>query len=222
MKKLVVTLSVLVVLALLAFGADRAVAAAAERTITDRVSQSFPTATSVSTDIVGSPVLLQVARGSLDHVRVVMAGVPAGEGLTLETVDVDLYAVSTSAPRTASTVEAQAHVSTATLKSALGDSWVVTPDGTSLVVTYSGGIPVEAHITPVVRGGKLALDLDSVSVLGISVDGSNIPSAITERITRLAGSFATLPLGLTLTSVTVTPTGVDLLAHGSDVALEGA
>jgi hypothetical protein len=218
-KAVVVVVSVLVVLGLVGFAADRAVAAVAERAINDRVAQIVPGATSVSTRIVGFPVLTQVVRGSLDQVRVALTGVPAGSGLTLDAVDVDLYGVTVLAPRTATTVTARAHASTAAL-AALGDGWTVTPDGTALVVARSGLIPIEARVTPVVRDGALALDLGSVTVLGVIVDASNVPSTITSRITRLTRSFSALPLGLVPTAVTGTPTGADLAARGSQVALE--
>lgn len=221
-KTVVVVVSVLVVLGLVAVVADRVVAAVAERAINDRVAQIVPGATSVSTRIVGVPVLTQVVRGSLDHVQVSLTGVPAGSGLALDTVDVDLYGVTVLAPRTATTVTARAHASTAALEAALGDGWTVTPDGTALVVARTGLIPIEARVTPVVRDGALALDLGSVTVLGVIVDAANVPSTITSRITSLTRSFGALPLGLVPTAVTVTPTGVDLAATGSQVALEAA
>jgi hypothetical protein len=218
---LLVGAAVLAVLGLLAFGADRAVAAVVASTISDRVTAELPGLTAADTRIEGVPVLTQVAHGSLDHVVVRLTGVPTAGGLTLESVGVDLYDVSTSAPRTAGSVDAVAHVTTAALQAEVGDRYVLRPDGDGLVVSLAGGLPVLARLKPVVENGTLRLALVSVTVLGIEVSASRVPQALIDRVTALAGSVGTLPLGLTPTAVTVTPTGVDVTAHGTRVALEG-
>ena len=58
-----------------------------------------------------------------------------------------------------------------------------------------------------------------MSALGVSIDGSQVPSAVTDRIDALASSLTALPLGLTLDSVKVTPSGVDVAAEGAHVVL---
>jgi hypothetical protein len=222
-KKLAVIVSVVaVLLVLLGFGADRATAAVAEHTISDRIGRSLAGVSSVSTSIQGVPVLTQVAHGSLDHVTVTLHGVPSGAGPTIDTVVADLYGVSTSSPRTAQRVVAQADIGTAELQRLLGDSWSIAPDGDALAVRWTGGLPLTARLVPAVRDGRIALDLASVSVLGVQVDGSAVPAAVTDRINDLAASVGRLPLGLTPTAVSVTPQGVRLTASGTDVDLESA
>jgi hypothetical protein len=223
MKKLLVVLvAVLVVLGLVGVVADRVVASAAERTINDRVAASFPGVSSTSTSIVGRPVLTQVARGSLDHVAVSLTDVPTSGGVTLATVDVDLYGVTTSAPRTASTVDARAHVTTAALQAKVGDRYRISTRGDVLVVSPASGLPIEATVRPGVTDGRLTLHLESVSLLGLTIDASRVPQSLVDRVTSLAGSIGALPLGLVATSATVTDGGVDLVAHGSNIALEAA
>jgi hypothetical protein len=209
---------------LLALGvvADRAVAAVAERTITAKVQDAVPEASSVSTSIAGVPILTQVAAGSLDHVTVTLGGLALASGPTVDSAVVDLYGVSTTSPRTAQRVEATAEITTAELQKALGDSWKVTPDGDALAVEWSGGLALKARIIPSVRDDHLALGLDSVSILGLSVDGSAVPAAVTDRLQQVAASVGELPFGLTPTSVAVTPQGVRLEAAGTDVDLEKA
>ena len=219
---LVIVVSIVAVLALVGFGADRAVASVAQNTIDDRIAASFPGVASTSTRIEGVPVLTQVARGSLDHVVVALSGVPTSAGLTLDTVDVDLYGVSTAAPRTARSVDARAQVSTATLQSKAGDRFVVRPEGDLLVASLASGVPVEARLRPKVTDGTITADLVSVTVLGLSVDASRIPASLTERITKLVASLGQLPLGLVATSATVNSGGVEIVAHGTNIALEGA
>lgn len=222
MKKVFVIVAIVVgVLAVLGVVADRVAVSAAQGTISERVAAEMSGATGVTTEIHGVPVLTQVARGSLDHVTVRADEVPAS-GVTLHDVVVELRGVSTTSPRTAQTVDATASLTTAQLQARLGDGWTVTTDGDALVASTQalGVLSVEARVVPAVRDGKLALDLDRVTVLGVEVSGDSVPSAVTERINALVSSVGGLPLGLSLTDATVTPTGVTLSASGTDVVLQ--
>lgn len=222
-KVVLVVAAVVVLLGVLVVVADRAVAAVTERAVSDRIAQSVPGASSVQTSIHGVPVLTQVLHGSLDHVTVTLTGVPSGAGgPTIDSAVVDLFGVSVASPRTAQRVVARAEVSTDELQKALGGSWRIRPDGDAFAVAWTGGLPVEARVVPRVRDGKVVLDLESVTVLGVHVDGSSVPAAITDQVAALADSVGKLPLGLTPTSVTVTPQGVELDATGTGVDLEAA
>jgi hypothetical protein len=208
------------VLLVIGVGADRAVATVAERTITQKVEESVSGASSVSTQIVGVPILTQVARGSLDHVTVRVGDLATGSGPTISAAVVDLYDVSTTSPRTAKRVEATADITTAELQKALGDAWTIAPDGRAFAVEWTGGLALEARIVPAITDGRLSLGLESVTILGVSVDGSLVPAAVTDRINAVAASVGELPFGLTPTAVTVTPDGVRIAASGTDVDLE--
>lgn len=222
MKRAAAVVLSLVLLVAVAVGADRATAAVLARVVSDRVAQSVPGTGSVSTTVHGVPVLTQLARGSLDHVTVTLTDVHPASGPVLDSVVAELYDVTTGTPRVAGRVDAHAEVSTAALESLLGGGWRVASEEGTLVVTSSGGLPVEARVTPTVRDGRVVLDLASLTVLGVRVDASSLPAAVKAGIESLAGSLGTLPLGLTPTSVTVTSTGVTLTASGTDVALDGA
>lgn len=220
---MVVVAAVVVLLGVLAVVADRAVAAVTERAVSDRIAQSVPGASSVQTSIHGVPVITQVLRGSLDHVTVTLTDVPSGTGgPTIDSAVVDLFGVSVASPRTAQRVEARAEVSTTELQRVLGNSWRIRPDGGAFAVTWTGSLPVQARVVPGVRDGKVVLDLESITVLGVQVDGSAVPTVVTDQVASLAASVGKLPLGLTPTSVTVTPRGVELVATGTDVDLETA
>jgi hypothetical protein len=221
-KTLVVVAFVALVLVVLGVVADRVVATIAERTITARIEQSVTGASSVTTSIDGIPILTQVAHGSLDHVTVRVTDLATGSGPTIGSTVVELYDVSTTSPRSAQRVEATADISTAELQKALGESWTITPDGDAFAVRWTGGLQLAARIVPAVRDGKLALDLGSVTILGVSVDGSLVPDVVKERVAQVASSVGDLPLGLVPSSVAVTPQGVRLVATGTDVGLEKA
>ncbi len=221
MKKagIVVAVSVLLLLAV-GFGVDRVVASVIGRSVSDQIAAELGDAGSVSTEVHGVPLLTQAMRGSLDHITVTMVDVPATPQLRLETVEVQAYGVSTSTPRTAESVEATATLSTQSLQTLLGDPWAIQTEGDALVISVASGLPVEARVTPTVRDGAVTLDLTSVSVFGVEVSGSSIPQAVRDRVTSLAGSIGELPFGLVPQSITVTPTGIELVASGVDVDLD--
>jgi hypothetical protein len=219
-KILALVALVVAVLALVGAGVDRAAASVLSNTIASKVAEAVPGTGAVTSEVHGVPLLTQAARGSLEHVTVHLTDVPAGSGLTLDSVVVELYGVSTSSPRTAERVEAVATLGDDALAAKLGDGWKVRGDGSSLVVSSTGGHAVEARVTPTVTGGKVGFTLESVSILGVTINGDSVPQFVKDRIDALAGSLGPLPLGLTLTSVTVTPSGVELRATGSAVSLE--
>ena len=219
MKKLIiVVVAVLVVLGLGGVVADRAAASTAENRITSAVTSNLPGATGVSTQVSEVPVLTQLATGRLRHVTVSMLTLPS-QGVTLDDVIVDVHDVTTSTPYTAGRVQATASIPSEQLARQLGTDWTVRTDGDAIVATWHGFITVDARLTPSVSDGKLTLTLASVSALGVSIDGSQVPSVVNERINALAGSLTALPLGLSLDTVRVTSTGVDVVAEGRDVVL---
>jgi hypothetical protein len=221
-KKILVGLGVaLALLAVLVVVGDRVAASAAERRITESVTHELRGASGVSTQIHGVPVLTQVAHGALDHVTVTAAGVPAS-GVQLRDVVVDLYGVTTSSPRSAQRVTAQALVPTSALQAKVGDGWTVKTDGDGLVASSSGLLGLTARVLPTVRDGRLAVDIDWVTVLGVRVDGSSVPQAVTDRLGALVASVGALPLGLALDQVSVVPDGVQITAVGTDVPLRAA
>lgn len=218
--KRALTIVAIVVAVLVGLGvvADRGAVAVAQNAISDRVQQELPGAESVETEIEGFPVLTQAARGSIDHVTVRMREVPTEQG-TLDSVTVDLYDVTTSEPRTAGRIEARAVVPLDVLQAQLGDSWEVRIDGDALTASFTGAVPVEATVVPVVEDGAITVDIRSISLLGVDISGDSIPGFVTDALKELVGSIGPLPFGLTPDSVTVTEFGVEVVASGTDVAL---
>ena len=221
MKKLLIgVLVAAVVLIGLAFAGEKLAAATVANRVSDAVTRAVPGVGSVSTTVEGGLVAPQLARGSLSQVHVTMTGVPLDGGLALDDVNVDLVDVTTSSPRTAKTITAQAMLSTTQIQKLLGDAWKVTPQGDALQISTSGALPITGTVQPVVQSGLLTLNLTDVTVLGIHVDPANIPAVIKDRLNGLTAGFGKLPLGLHLSGVTVVPSGVNITAAGSNVNLE--
>jgi hypothetical protein len=214
----VIALVVLLVLGVLAVVADRVAVGVAERTVSERVQAELPGATDVTTSIEGFPAITQVVGGSLDHVTVTAREVPTEKG-TLDAVVVDLYDVSTSAPRTAGTVRATADVPLSTLQGQLGDSWQLSVQEDALKAEFAGALPISATVTPVVADGAITLDLRTLALAGVEVSGDSVPDFVKEALNRMVGSVGELPFGLTPSTATVTPGGVTVTATGTNVPL---
>ncbi len=221
MKKFLIGLVVAaVVLIGLAFAAERVVANTVANRVSDAVAQAIPGVGSINTSIGGGLVAPQLARGSLSQVHVTMNGVPLQGGLSLDDVNVDLTDVATTSPRIAKTVDAQATLTTTQIQKLLGDAWKVTPAGDTLQIATTGLLPISGTVQPQVQNGTLTLNLTDVTVMGVHVDPANIPSVIKDRLNTLTAGFGKLPLGLHLSGVTVTPTGVNITAAGANVNLD--
>ncbi|MFN8167804.1 MAG: DUF2993 domain-containing protein [Candidatus Nanopelagicales bacterium] len=221
MKKVLAVVGVvLAVLVVAVVVVDRAGAAIVERQVSQSISSEVAGVGSVDTQVHGVPLITQALGGSLDHVTVDLTDVPATEKLTLDTVQVELYDVTTTSPRTAAKVDAVATLGPQALAAELGDAWKVSTADGALVISLASGLPAEARIVPTVRDGAIALDLQSVNVLGIEVSGDSIPDVVKNAVSGLAGSIGKLPLGLEPQSIAVTPAGLELRATGTDVDLE--
>lgn len=221
MKKVLAVVGVvLAVLVVAVVVVDRAGAAIVERQVSQSISSEVAGVGSVDTQVHGVPLITQALGGSLDHVTVDLTDVPATEKLTLDTVQVELYDVTTTSPRTAAKVDAVATLGPQALAAELGDAWKVSTADGALVISLASGLPAEARIVPTVRDGAIALDLQSVNVLGIEVSGDSIPDVVRNAVSGLAGSIGELPLGLEPQSIAVTPAGLELRATGTDVDLE--
>lgn len=223
MKKVLIVVGVvLAALAVVVVAVDRVGAAVVERQVSQSISSEVAGVGSVDTQVHGVPLITQAMGGSLDHVTVDLTDVPATEKLTLDTVQVELYDVTTTSPRTAAKVDAVATLSPQALAAELGDTWKVSTADGALVISLASGLPAEARVVPTVRDGAIALDLQSVNVLGLEVSGDSIPAVVKDAVSGLAGSIGELPLGLVPQSIAVTPAGLELRATGTDVDLEAA
>lgn len=214
----------LLVLAALAVGADRGGAYLAGRLVASRVQAAAHLATRPTVTFEGIPFLTQVARGDFTQVDVTAHGVVAGP-VVFDTVTARLYGVKASISRAVhgnlrqvaiSRGEGTALVSYAELDavSSYRDLGVqVAPAGPDVQVTAT--LHLFGTLTRVVADA-------AVSVSGGTVVISPLPQAMHAATGSLSGALAAtavglltlrlhpsgLPFGVTLTSVTPTPTGL--------------
>ncbi len=229
---------VLLVLAGLLVAADRGLHAYAERRVAAELQTSLATTATPTVDIQGFPFLTQVAGNRFRQVDVTASDVTgttaSGQpGLTVQTLQAHLYDVRTAnryQQITAGRLDGQATVAYAAL-----DAVSTTP------ISFAGSDPagtgrIKANVTSqifeqslaVTVTGTLTLDepnqeLDVVDP-AVDVAGITLPQTV---VSALADQFlkpipvGALPLGVRLTGVQATGSGIVAELGGTDVVVSG-
>jgi hypothetical protein len=211
----------LVVLAVLAVGADRGAAYLAERTLADRVQQRADLTSTPDVHIAGFPFLTQVYRGRYDEITVTARQVPVGEGgqrLVLGRLALTFDDVTTDRQfRTfrAATGHATARIPYADLGRVLG-----------LQLRYAGGGSVEATKQITVAGETVRPSftlepkvLDGALEFGGRLAG-DLPQPVRTELQSALGlevPLDGLPFGIRATGLAAKPGGIVLQLAGKDL-----
>jgi hypothetical protein len=208
-------ITVVVIVAILV-GLDFAARAEAESVLASKIEQEGLTSKPDVT-IDGFPFLTQVASKDFRQVTVTASNVPAGP-VTITTVDataieirINSYAFSSG---TISNLSGTARISFASLGNTLATQFGALGSllkGAGLQLSYAGPDEVRATINLLVTTGSATWRVSQLTgnVLTVSLVGSSgLPAAVVESIQNLTLHLPKLPLGLTINSVAVTPSGV--------------
>jgi hypothetical protein len=215
----------IVVIAAILLGLDFGARAVAESVMASKIQQrGLPSKPSVS--IAGFPFLTQVANRDFSHVTISATDVPDGQ-VTITTVNaaatgvrLNSYAFSSG---TIGNLSGTALISFGSLASTLTTQFGPLGSlvhGAGLNLTDAGPDEVRATLNLVVTSGSAVWRVTRVSgnSLNIHLVSSNgLPPALLGSIQDLNLQIPNLPLGLTIDSVSVTPSGVVGLVSGHDV-----
>jgi hypothetical protein len=215
----------LVVLALLAVGADRVGNYVAERTAADALQSSQSLDSRPDVTIHGFPFLTQFAAGRYDHVSVDAREVRVGtsqDAVTLSTVHLDFRTVTTS--RSFSTFHARSATARATvdypdLSRSLGGQ-----------VGYAGNGRVRASKRFTVLGQSVrptitvrpSVARDALSFGGASIAGlDSVPPEVDDALQGIFGtdlSLKGIPFDVRVTSLHADRRGLELTLSGKDLS----
>lgn len=215
-RKVLILIIVLLVIAGLLFGLDRAAAAyTASRIATTLQKEGFPVRPSVSVE--GFPFLTQLIRHHLDGVEVTAPKFPVGP----VTASIDVHAANIM------------------LDSGFQSGTIARVTGTGLITFASlARLPALAAVPGLKISGdgphmvKLSANLQILAATAVArvrqtarneislriVSSSGIPAALLGPLHDLILQIPALPLGLTVQSVNVTPQGVVIGVAGSNVS----
>lgn len=215
----------LVVIVAVLVGLDFAARAEAESVLASKIEQQGLTSKPDVT-IDGFPFLTQVASKDFRRVTVTASNVSAGP-VTISTVHatateirISSYAFSSG---TISNLSGTARISFASLANTLVTQFGALGSllqGTGLQLTYAGPDEVRTTINLVVTSASATWRVTRLTGTALSVSlvsSSGLPASVVDSIQNLTLHLPKLPLGLTINSVAVTPTGVVGNVGGRDV-----
>jgi LmeA-like phospholipid-binding len=205
----------LVVLVAVLVGLDFAARAEAESVLASKIEQQGLTSKPAVT-IDGFPFLTQVASKEFRRVTVTASNVSAGP-VTITTVDaiateirISSYAFSSG---TISNLSGTARISFASLANTLTTQFGALGSvlrGAGLQLSYAGPDEVRATINLLVTTGSATWRVTRLSgnELSVSLVGSSgLPTSVVDSVQNLTLHLPKLPLGLTINSIAVTPSG---------------
>jgi len=208
-----------------AFVADRVVASTVETRAVEAIQQNLDGVVGTpKVDIGGFPFLTQVLKGSLDEVSGEVDGVII-EGIPATDVTLDATNVTTSEPYTAGTATISATLPTASIDKIVADQTTLdittSVDGGALKATGKVlGLTLAADLVPRVEDGRLLVDVERITIGGVSVNVDSLPSSIGNKLADIEIPVETgLPEGLVLSDAQVVDDGVRITATGTDVAV---
>ncbi len=221
-RRLVIT--VVVIVAVLV-GLDFAARAEAESVLASKIEQQGLTSRP-DVMIDGFPFLTQVASRDFRQVTVTASSVPAGP-VMITTISaaatgirINSYAFSSG---TISSLSGTAFISFASLGNTLATQFGALGSllkGAGLQLAYAGPSEVRATLNLAVTPGSATWRVTRLSgdALTVTLVGSTgLPTSLVDSVQNLTLRLPKLPLGLTINSIAVTPSGVVGDVGGRDV-----
>lgn len=214
-KKLLIAVAVLAVLFV---AADRIAVAVAENQISGRIATAYGLSNKPSVSISGFPFLTQVVTGDYQQINVSAPKIQAGD-VSLRDLSAHFTGVHAKlsqvighgpADITADQATGSAVVPFTEISQRLPHGLELKPSGKRITVSFSmrcGGkqVPLSASVAVKVAGSALILTPAAVGTSGCGLPVSAYSSAL-----RIALPLTELPFHLRLTSVNVTPTGLQI------------
>jgi archaellum component FlaF (FlaF/FlaG flagellin family) len=205
--------------------ADRVSAHHAEQRIATAVEQNLDGVVGTPrVHVEGFPFLTQLAAGSLDHVTGTIDGATLS-GVSARDVVFDGRDVTTTEPYSVGDATV-----TATLPTAAVQQLVDQRTGLDVDLAVSGdalrasgsvlGVTLTADLEPHATDGKLTVDVQKVTVGGLTVSVDDLPGGLGDRLQDLTIPVTGLPTGMGLADVAVVDDGLRVTATGEDVRLE--
>lgn len=228
MRRLKSAIAVLVALGLLtglAWFGDRWVRSEIEARIEAGVAEQLPGLDgTLEAELSGRFAIPQLVVGALEEVTLTSPEVVV-DGVALT----DVVVVATDVPirghDPVASIHATGTVPTATVVAAI-ERRVELPDGITLelrdgeiaAVASVLGVPLEAYVTLVAEPRAVTLAIDRVVLGGATISVDDLPLDLGGLLGGTVVDLEMLPEGVELTSLTVTPDGIDLVLDGTDVA----
>lgn len=192
-----------------------------EARILEEATTMLPGLADAEVEVLGTLVLPQVARGTLDEIHAQAPSVTAS-GVTLTDVTVVASDVSLD-PAVAGDLLLVGTAAASELEGRL-------PPGLDLQLTGSGAfletsvldLPLRVGLELGVAEGDALLAVREISLAGIAIGVADLPDPIVDLLTDIRIDLPEPVPGVVVTGVEVVPDGLRLFATGTDVPLRSA
>lgn len=205
--------------------ADRVVAHHTEQRLGTAIEQNLDGVVGTpQVHIEGFPFLTQLAAGSLDHVTGTIQGATLS-GVSARDVAFDGLDVTTSQPYTVGEATVAATLPTAAVQQLVRqqtglDVDLAVSEGTIEASGSVLGVKLTADLEPHAADGKLKVDVQKVTIGGLTVSADDLPGGLGDRLRDLTIPVTGLPQGMSLADATVVDDGLRVTAAGKDVPLD--
>lgn len=224
MRKLLIAVIVIVVLLV---AADRVAAVVADRQVASRVATTYHLPSKPSVSVQGFPFLTQVATGNYHEIDVSIGQVTSN-GVQVNGLNARLMGVhapvrdllgGNSSSISAAQVTGTGTVPLSSVRSRLPQGVQLSQDGGAL--RMSGTVSYLGVSVPVSAVASLGVSPSGITVTPTRISlgsGVNAPASAVSGQFRFTVPVTGLPLHLTVTSVSVTPSGVQVSVSAANVA----
>lgn len=216
----------LLVVVVLLVGADFAARAVAEQVAASQFQKQGHLAVKPDVTIEGFPFLTQVATKDISHVKVGISNLPAGP-VTFTSINANATGIKLSSyafsSGTIGHINGTALISFASLGNTLSSEFGPLGqllNGAGLNLTAAGPDEVKASLNLIVTTGSATWRITRVSGNQLNVrlvHSSGLDPSLLSGIQDKTISIPALPLGLTLDSISVTPSGIIGSISGNNV-----
>lgn len=217
----------LIALLAAAFLIDRLIAARTEASVASQISSGVAQVDGdVDVTIHGFPFLTQYAQGSFGQVDARIDSY-THSGVELTDIRATGWGVPADISRPVERVVVDATLPLDSLRTALAQ---VLPSQADIAVELDGdlvalrteifSLALELRLEPRPAGAALAIDVESISLAGMSVSADDLPFGLASLVQDLTLPVSALPEGVEVTGLEILDDAVALRAEGSGVVLE--
>jgi hypothetical protein len=219
---------VVLIVAGLAVGADRAAAWEAGQVLSNRLASTYHLDQKPTVQVQGVPFLTQWGSGQYEEIDAQLPAATADQ-VRITDISAQLHDIRTAAYVTSSADISGATVGTADVQGMVPYGNLPLPQGfqasaagdrlrlTGSVRAGSLSIPVTATVRVGVQNGQLALTAESVDVS--NPIAQNTVATIVRQQVEATRPLRSLPFGVQLQAVTVTPSGLQIAAVGHNLQM---
>jgi len=186
--------------------------------IATRVEQQLPSASGISASIPLFELPSDLRSDSIKSVKIKIADYTLKSNGTKTSLAISAKNISKSKPTQIGSLDITATIPVSKLleESGFNDAEIV---DNALQISVGAGGAGKALLVPEYANGQIYFQIKSVSLLGTPIPAESLPADIQEQIKSRSVKSLTVPEGLEVKSVSLSPKGLSVNFQGTDIKL---